>query len=46
MLGSIVDFKDISGPDRVARCNLYPASELQGEPAPGVSSTTALNTIK
>jgi hydrophobe/amphiphile efflux-1 (HAE1) family protein len=46
MLGSIVDFKDISGPDRVARYNLYSASELQGEPAPGVSSTTALNTIK
>ena len=31
MLGSVVDFKDISGPDRVARYNLYPASELQGE---------------
>jgi hydrophobe/amphiphile efflux-1 (HAE1) family protein len=46
MLGSIVDFRDTSGPDRVARYNLYPASELQGEPAPGVSSTTALNTIK
>jgi hydrophobe/amphiphile efflux-1 (HAE1) family protein len=46
MLGSVVDFKDISGPDRVARYNLYPAAELQGEPAPGVSSTTALNTIK
>ena len=46
MLGSIVEFKDISGPDRVARYNLYSASELQGEPAPGVSSTTALNTIK
>src|SRR5947209_15028117 len=39
MLGSIVDFKDISGPDRVARDNLYSASEAQGEPAPGVSST-------
>lgn len=46
MLGSVVDFKDISGPDRVARYNLYSASELQGEPAPGVSSGTALNTIK
>jgi multidrug efflux pump subunit AcrB len=45
MLGSVVDFKNISGPDRVARYNLYPASEIQGEPA-GVSSTTALNTIK
>lgn len=46
MLGSVVDFKDVSGPDRVARYNLYAASELQGEPAPGTSSTTALNTIK
>ncbi|WP_298885347.1 multidrug efflux RND transporter permease subunit [uncultured Bradyrhizobium sp.] len=46
MLGSVVDFKDVSGPDRVARYNLYSASELQGEPAPGVSSKTALNTIK
>jgi hydrophobe/amphiphile efflux-1 (HAE1) family protein len=46
MLGSVVDFKNVSGPDRVARYNLYSASELQGEPAPGVSSTTALNTIK
>jgi multidrug efflux pump subunit AcrB len=28
------EFKDISGPDRVARYNLYPASELQGERCP------------
>ncbi|WP_377831035.1 efflux RND transporter permease subunit (plasmid) [Bradyrhizobium lupini] len=46
MLGSVVDFKDVSGPDRVARYNLYSASEVQGEPAAGVSSTTALNAIK
>ena len=46
MLGSVVDFRDISGPDRVARYNLYAASELQGEPLPGTSSTTALNTMK
>ncbi|HEX9212936.1 MAG TPA: efflux RND transporter permease subunit, partial [Bradyrhizobium sp.] len=46
MLGSVVEFKDASGPDRVARYNLYAASELQGEPASGVSSTTALDTIK
>jgi hydrophobe/amphiphile efflux-1 (HAE1) family protein len=46
MLGSVVDFRDVSGADRVARYNLYSASELQGEPAPGVSSKTALNAIK
>src|SRR6201987_19646 len=38
MLGSVVDFKDVSGPDRVARYNLYPAAELQGEALQGVSS--------
>ena len=46
MLGSVVDFRDVSGPDRVARYNLYSASELQGEPTLGVSSTTAINTMK
>jgi hydrophobe/amphiphile efflux-1 (HAE1) family protein len=45
-LGSVVDFQDISGPDRVARYNLYPASELQGDTMPGTSSTTAINTMK
>jgi hydrophobe/amphiphile efflux-1 (HAE1) family protein len=46
MLGSVVDFRDVSGPDRVARYNLYTASELQGEAVPGVSSATAINTMK
>ncbi|MDI4233561.1 multidrug efflux RND transporter permease subunit [Bradyrhizobium sp. Arg237L] len=46
LLGSVVEFRDVSGPDRVARYNLYSASELQGEPAPGTSSQTALDTIK
>ncbi|WP_298255128.1 multidrug efflux RND transporter permease subunit [Bradyrhizobium sp.] len=46
MLGSVVDFRDVSGPDRVARYNLYPASELQGEPAPGTSSAGAIELMK
>jgi hydrophobe/amphiphile efflux-1 (HAE1) family protein len=46
MLGSVVDFRDISGPDRVARYNLYPASELQGETLPGTSSATGIETMK
>src|SRR5277367_1916551 len=45
MLGSVVGFRDISGPDRVARYNLYPASELQGETLPGTSSTTGIETM-
>jgi multidrug efflux pump subunit AcrB len=46
MLGSVVDFKDVSGPDRVARYNLYPTAELQGETLPGVSSATGINLMK
>jgi multidrug efflux pump subunit AcrB len=46
MLGSVVDFKDVSGPDRVARYNLYPTAELQGEARPGVSSATAIAVMK
>jgi hydrophobe/amphiphile efflux-1 (HAE1) family protein len=46
MLGSVVDFLNVAGPDRVARYNLYSASELQGEPTPGTSSTTAINLMK
>ncbi|KZD23578.1 efflux RND transporter permease subunit [Tardiphaga robiniae] len=46
LLGSVVNFKDMAGPDRVPRYNLYPASELQGDTLPGVSSTTALNIMK
>jgi hydrophobe/amphiphile efflux-1 (HAE1) family protein len=46
MLGSVVDFRDISGPDRVARYNLYPTSELQGETLPGTSSSTGIETMK
>jgi hydrophobe/amphiphile efflux-1 (HAE1) family protein len=46
MLGSVVDFKDIAGPDRVARYNLYPSSEVQGDTLPGTSSATAIDTMK
>ena len=45
-LGSVVDFHDVSGPDRVARYNLYPASELQGDTLPGTSSAAAIDTMK
>jgi hydrophobe/amphiphile efflux-1 (HAE1) family protein len=45
-LGSVVNFTGISGPDRVARYNLYPSSELQGDTLPGTSSATAIDTMK
>ena len=37
-LGSLATFREISGPQRVPRYNLYPAIEMQGTTAPGVSS--------
>ncbi len=46
LLGSVVNFRDISGPDRVARYNLYPAAELQGDTTPGTSSAAAIDTMK
>ncbi len=46
LLGSVVNFRNTAGPDRVARYNLYPSSELQGDTLPGTSSTTALNTMQ
>ncbi|MDB5565048.1 MAG: aminoglycoside/multidrug efflux system [Tardiphaga sp.] len=46
LLGSVVNFRDTAGPDRVPRYNLYPASEIQGDTIPGTSSATALATIK
>jgi hydrophobe/amphiphile efflux-1 (HAE1) family protein len=46
LLGSVVSFRDVAGPDRVARYNLYPASEVQGDTLPGTSSATAINTMQ
>ena len=37
-LGSVATFRDVSGPTRVTRHNLYPAVEIFGDVAPGASS--------
>ncbi|GAB2174850.1 efflux RND transporter permease subunit [Dongia sp. agr-C8] len=37
-LGSVAAFRDMTGPYRVPRYNLYPAAELQGNTAPGFSA--------
>ena len=44
-LGTVLDLKDVVGPDRVARYDLYDAAELNGSAAPGVSSGQALDTM-
>jgi HAE1 family hydrophobic/amphiphilic exporter-1 len=41
-LGSLVSFKSIVGPERMARFNLFPAVEVNGQGAPGVSSGQVL----
>jgi hydrophobe/amphiphile efflux-1 (HAE1) family protein len=46
LLGSLVDFRNTVGADRVPRYNLYPASEIQGDTMPGTSSTTALRIMQ
>jgi hydrophobe/amphiphile efflux-1 (HAE1) family protein len=42
-LGSLMTVRDITGPQRVPRYNLYKAAEVLGSAAPGVSSSTALD---
>ena len=37
-LGSLATSREIAGPQRIPRYNLYPAIEMQGTTAPGVSS--------
>jgi hydrophobe/amphiphile efflux-1 (HAE1) family protein len=41
-IGSVATTRDISGPSRVPRYNLYPAAGLLGNAAPGVSTGDAL----
>jgi len=41
-VGSVARFQDTSGPYRLPCHNQFPAAELQGSAAPGVSSGTAL----
>ena len=41
-LGTLVSVRTIAGPDRVVRYDMYPAAEMTGNPAPGVSSGEAI----
>jgi len=41
-IGAVAKIKDVSGAYRVARYNLFPAAEVQGNVAPGTSTGTAL----
>jgi HAE1 family hydrophobic/amphiphilic exporter-1 len=41
-IGSVADFRDVTGPYRVPRYNLYPAAELQGNVLLGYSTGYAI----
>jgi len=45
-IGSVANLRDDSGPSRIVRYNLFPAAELQGQPAAGVSSGQALEVME
>jgi hydrophobe/amphiphile efflux-1 (HAE1) family protein len=45
-LGSFTTVRDISGPYRVPRYNLYPAAELDGAAAPGYSQGQAIDIMQ
>jgi hydrophobe/amphiphile efflux-1 (HAE1) family protein len=40
-LGTVLDLQDVTGPERIARYNLYRSAEINGSAAPGVSSGQA-----
>lgn len=45
-LGSLVDMKRVTGPDRVVRHNLYPSAEIIGMTTPGISSGDSLDAME
>jgi HAE1 family hydrophobic/amphiphilic exporter-1 len=45
-LGSVATFRDVSGPTRVTRYNLYPAVEVLGDVTPGTSFGQGMNAME
>jgi HAE1 family hydrophobic/amphiphilic exporter-1 len=45
-LGSVATFREVSGPTRVTRYNLYPAVEVLGDMTPGTSFGQGMNTME
>lgn len=45
-LGSVLDLKDITGPDRISRYNLYQTADINGDGIPGVSSGQAISIME
>jgi len=45
-LGSVAELRRTTGPDRLVRHNLYPAAEIQGSAAPGISTGAAIEKME
>jgi len=41
-LGTLVDIREMTGPDKVIRYNMYPAADINGVAMPGISSGQAI----
>ncbi len=42
-LGSLLEVREIKGPDKITRYNMYPAAEINGSTLPGTSSGQAID---
>ncbi|HZC34103.1 MAG TPA: efflux RND transporter permease subunit, partial [Chthoniobacterales bacterium] len=45
-LGTLMDIKEINGPDKVMHYNIYPSAEISGNTLPGISSGQAIQTME
>jgi NodT family efflux transporter outer membrane factor (OMF) lipoprotein len=45
-LGSLIEIRRITGPDRVLRYNMFPAAEINGDTAPGYGSGQSIATME
>ncbi|MDO9104558.1 MAG: multidrug efflux RND transporter permease subunit [Methylovulum sp.] len=42
-LGSLIDVKEMEGPDKITHYNMYPAAEINGSTLPGISTGQAIS---
>ncbi len=45
-LGTLMDIREVSGPDKVMHYNIYPSAEISGSTLPGVSSGQAIDVMQ
>jgi multidrug efflux pump len=45
-LGTLMDIREITGPDKVMHYNIYPSAEINGSTLPGVSSGQAISVMQ